>query len=77
MNACEIQPIPGLSVVIPCYRVTRHIMAVINSMPELVERIYVVDDCCPDKSGEYILAQNKDLRVKFFLMKRIKVWGAP
>lgn len=75
MNACEILPIPGLSVVIPCYRVTRHIMAVINSMPEIVERIYVVDDCCPDKSGEYILAQNKDLRVKVLFNEKNKGVG--
>lgn len=56
--------IHGLAVVIPCYKVTRHIMAVIDSMPEVVERIYTVDDCCPDKSGDFILAHNKDPRVK-------------
>lgn len=58
-------PIHGLAVIVPCYKVTRHIMAVIDSMPKIVERIYAVDDCCPDKSGEFILANNKDPRVCF------------
>jgi dolichol-phosphate mannosyltransferase len=64
MSSYETLPIPGLSVVIPCYKVTRHIMGVIESIPPIVERIYAVDDCCPDKSGEYIKAHNKDPRVR-------------
>lgn len=75
MNPYKISPISGLSVVIPCYKVTRHILAVIDSIPEIVERIYVVDDCCPDKSGEYILAQNKDLRVKVLFNEKNKGVG--
>ena len=40
-----------VAVVIPSYRVTRHILDVIASMPACVDAIYVVDDCCPDGSG--------------------------
>lgn len=68
-------PIHGLAVIIPCYKVTRHIMAVIDSMPKIVERIYAVDDCCPDKSGEFILANNKDPRVKVLFNEKNKGVG--
>lgn len=52
-----------VAVVIPCYRVTRHVLDVIRSIPAEVERIYAIDDACPDKSGEYIRAHNDDERV--------------
>jgi glycosyltransferase involved in cell wall biosynthesis len=60
----EKLPIPGLSVVIPCYKVTRQVMQVIGAIPPTVECIYAVDDCCPNESGKYILANNKDPRVR-------------
>ncbi|MGO1071151.1 glycosyltransferase family 2 protein [Lysobacter sp. CA199] len=52
-----------VAVVIPCHRVRRHIMDVIASIPELVSRIYVVDDRCPDESGRHVEALNTDPRV--------------
>lgn len=75
MSIHGMLPIAGLSVVIPCYKVTRHVMAVIDSMPEIVERIYAVDDCCPDKSGDFILANNKDSRVKVLFNEKNKGVG--
>lgn len=75
MSIHRMLPIAGLSVVIPCYKVTRHVMAVIDSMPEIVERIYAVDDCCPDKSGDFILAHNKDSRVKVLFNEKNKGVG--
>lgn len=65
----------GVAVVIPCYKVTSHIMAVIESMPAIVEKIFVVDDCCPNKSGEYVLANNKDPRVKVLFNEKNKGVG--
>lgn len=67
--------VSGLSVVIPCYKVTRHIMGVIESIPSIVERIYAVDDCCPDSSGDFILSNNKDLRVKVLFNEKNKGVG--
>ncbi len=64
MESRVCSQISGLSVVIPCYKVTRHIMAVIESMPPIIEYIYAVDDCCPDSSGQYILSNNMDPRVR-------------
>ena len=51
-------------VVIPAYKVREHILHVIKDMPTLVDHIYVVDDCCPDGSGEYVKSNNIDNRVE-------------
>ncbi|WP_243050029.1 glycosyltransferase family 2 protein [Dyella sp. RRB7] len=52
-----------IGVVIPSYKVRTHILQVIASIGEEVERIYVVDDCCPDKSGDFVEANCNDSRV--------------
>jgi dolichol-phosphate mannosyltransferase len=52
-----------IAVVIPSYRVTRHILGVIASMPAQVWRIYVVDDACPDGSGDFVERECVDPRV--------------
>lgn len=52
-----------IAVVIPCYRVTKHILKVINSIGPEVSRIYVVDDACPDGSGRLVDAECQDNRV--------------
>ncbi len=46
MDTCK------LAVVIPAYRVSDTIEAVVTSLPELVDRIIVVDDACPSGSGK-------------------------
>jgi glycosyltransferase involved in cell wall biosynthesis len=55
---------PTVSVVIPCYKVRRHILDVIAQVPEGVSRIYVVDDCCPEGTGQFVQAQCGDPRVQ-------------
>ena len=55
---------PCVAVVIPCYRVAQHIVGVINRIPELIDLIYVVDDCCPEASGELVEKSCTDGRVK-------------
>ena len=52
-----------IAVVIPCYKVTRHIEDVVKDIPEYVSKIYTVDDKCPDNSGEFIQKNVKDPRV--------------
>lgn len=56
---------PGgrIAVVIPSYKVTRHILGVIDAVPRDVWRIYVVDDACPDKSGDFVEQHCSDPRV--------------
>lgn len=53
-----------IAVVIPCYRVTRHILEVISSIGNEVWRIYIVDDACPDGSGKHVEAHCVDRRVQ-------------
>jgi len=52
-----------IAVVIPSYKVTRHVLGVIAGIGPEVTRIYVVDDKCPDKSGDFVRAQCADPRV--------------
>lgn len=53
-----------LAVVIPCYKVTDHILSVIAKIGNEVHSIYVVDDKCPDNSGNLVQAECQDPRVK-------------
>jgi len=57
-------PDVAIAVVIPSYRVTRHILGVIAGIGPEVTRIYVVDDKCPDGSGALVREQCTDPRVK-------------
>ena len=53
-----------VAVVIPCYKVKKHILDVINNIGSEVSIIYVVDDKCPELSGEYVQQTCIDPRVK-------------
>ncbi len=66
-----------IACVIPCYKETSHILDVLKEIPDLVDFIFVIDDNCPEKTGEKVLEQNKDLRVNvIFLEKNLGVGGA-
>jgi len=52
-----------VAVVIPCFKVREHILAVIQSIGPEVSRIYVVDDRCPDASGTLVENTCTDPRV--------------
>lgn len=52
-----------IAVVIPCYRVTKHILGVIEAIGPEVSRIYVVDDACPEGSGRLVQESCSDPRV--------------
>ncbi|MFZ5657626.1 MAG: glycosyltransferase family 2 protein [Pseudomonadota bacterium] len=54
----------GVCVVIPCYRVTRHVGDVIRAIGPEVQRIYCVDDACPEGSGDWIEREIADPRVR-------------
>jgi dolichol-phosphate mannosyltransferase len=53
-----------IAVVIPCYRVTHHILNVIGAIGPEVSHIFVVDDKCPDKSGTLVQENSGDERVR-------------
>lgn len=52
-----------IAVVIPTYKARNHILGVIDGIGSEVARIYVVDDYCPDRSGDFVAANCKDSRV--------------
>ena len=54
----------SIAVVIPSFRVTDHILEVLKNIGPEVERIYVIDDACPDKSGEFVKKNSTDKRVQ-------------
>lgn len=53
-----------IAVAIPCYKVTQHVAKVIAAIPASVERIYAVDDGCPENSGAFIEQHCSDARVQ-------------
>ncbi len=58
-----------IAVVIPSYKVTRHIAPLIAAIPSYVWKIYVVDDACPDESGNFVKANCTDFRITIICHK--------
>lgn len=54
----------GIAVVIPSYRVKRHIAEVVAAIGPEVDVIYCVDDACPEDSGGFIEREIRDPRVR-------------
>ena len=53
-----------IAVVIPCYRVRRHIEGVLAGIGAEVDGIFVVDDCCPEGTGRHVEETVRDSRVR-------------
>jgi glycosyltransferase involved in cell wall biosynthesis len=62
-----------IAVVIPSYRVTEHILDVIAGIGPEVDAVYIVDDCCPDNSGDFVASHCDDQRVK--VLRHLKNQG--
>lgn len=52
-----------IAVVIPSFRVKKHILNVISQIGAEVSAIYVIDDKCPEQSGNFVLEHCTDPRV--------------
>nr|WP_298798264.1 glycosyltransferase [uncultured Acetobacter sp.] len=52
-----------VAVIIPSYNVRDFILDVISRIGPDVSAIYMVDDCCPEKSGQYVTETCMDPRV--------------
>lgn len=55
-----------IAVIIPTYKAREHILGVITNIGPEVSRIYVIDDRCPDDTGDYVLMHSRDKRVSVF-----------
>ena len=66
------------TVVIPCYKVAAHIEQVLNTLPDGVDEIILVDDCSPDDTGEVLerLSQQDSRIVVVHNPKNLGVGGA-
>lgn len=66
-----------IAVVIPSYKVKKHILGLINDIGSIVDTIYVIDDKCPEFSGQFVIENNQDKRVKvLFNTQNLGVGGA-
>ncbi len=66
-----------IAVIIPCYRVKDKILSVLKEIGPEASAIYVVDDCCPEKSGAWVEGQSSDPRVRVIYNKtNLGVGGA-
>jgi glycosyltransferase involved in cell wall biosynthesis len=73
----EIFGAKKVAVVIPCFRVKKHIASVIDKIGPEVDAIYVVDDCCPEETGKFVSEHLTDPRVRIiFNRKNLGVGGA-
>lgn len=58
-NKCQ-----RLAVIIPAYKVKRHILQVLGLIGCEVDRIYVIDDCSPEGCGKFVEDNVTDPRVR-------------
>jgi glycosyltransferase involved in cell wall biosynthesis len=64
-------------VVIPAFRVKKHILDVIRGIGDEVNRIIVVDDACPENSGKHVTEHYDDDRIEvLFHQENTGVGGA-
>ncbi len=56
-----------IAVVIPCFKVKKHILEVISCIGSEVHLIYVVDDKCPENTGEFVKINCTDKRVNILV----------
>lgn len=57
-----------IGVVVPCHNEERMLATVLQSMPEFIDRVYVVDDCSTDKTREVALGFIEDNPDRFTLI---------
>ena len=57
----------SVAVVIPAYKVSKHISEVVKAIPRQIGRIIVVDDACPEGSG--ILVEPKDEKSRLRVLR--------
>ncbi len=59
-----------IAVVIPCYREKHQIMTVLSKFDAMIDHIIVIDDACPDKTGDYVLENTKDPRIQVVIHEK-------
>lgn len=57
-------PNQKIGIVIPCFKVKSQILDVLAKIDSHATHIYVVDDACPEQSGEFVKSNTNDPRVQ-------------
>ena len=70
------QNIEKITVVIPCYREKSKILDVLSKFDSTITHIIVIDDACPEGTGEFVLKNNNDTRVQLVTHKYNQGVGA-
>lgn len=65
-----------IALVIPCYKVREHILEVLDAVPPVVQRIFVIDDACPQNTGDLVESSCRDSRVSVHTNSRNSGVGA-
>jgi dolichol-phosphate mannosyltransferase len=66
-----------VAIIIPCFKVKKHISKVLNKIPNWVDKVICVDDFCPENSGEFIKKKFKNSKIKvIFNNRNLGVGGA-
>jgi glycosyltransferase involved in cell wall biosynthesis len=58
-----------IAVVIPCFKSKETIIQVVSTIPADIQRIYVVDDHCPDGTGKWLAGNMSDPRLTIIYHK--------
>jgi glycosyltransferase involved in cell wall biosynthesis len=66
MNALETSPATAstrVAVVVPCYRCKAQVRRVLEGIDSSVWRVYLVDDACPEGTGDWVRQSLSDPRI--------------
>ena len=66
----------NITVVIPAYKVKKHILDVVKTIPRFISNIIVIDDKCPQDSGKYIESLDIDKVTVIYHKENQGVGGA-
>ncbi len=76
-NGSRMNNTAPTAAIVPCYRCRDHILGVLARFGPEVQRIYVVDDACPEQTGKHVEAECRDPRVRvLFNPRNLGVGGA-
>jgi len=66
---------PSIAVVVPCYKERHKILDTLAGVPDVIDKIFCVDDNCPENTGDYIEQNCSDNRVQVLRNPRNKGVG--
>ncbi len=52
-----------IAVVLPCFKSSGQVLGVIAKLPTFIDRIYVIDDACPEETGAHVSSNMNDARL--------------